>query len=119
MRDARSVTRGSCVTDFGVRRRRSRSAFASAIGTALAAGARVSRCYRSLDVRGIQADLELADDELHDVPRLEAAQTREHVTHEASLHVRVGRRDKAVDPPGNPTHRDPARQAAREDFRGH
>ena len=119
MRDARSVTRGSCVTDSGVRRRRSRSPLASAIRTALAAGARVSCCYRSLDVRGIQADLELADDELHDVPRLEAAQTREHVTHEASLHVKVGRHDKVVGPPGNATHREPARQAAREDIGGH
>jgi hypothetical protein len=118
MRDARTVTNAACITDFRVRRRRSRSAFASAIGAALAAGARVSRRHRSRDIRAIQPDIELADDELDDVPRLEAAQTRKHVTDEASLRVPVGRRGKVVGPPGNPADRDPARQAAGEDLGG-
>ena len=112
MRDACSVTDAPYVTDFemlGIVATLGASCAASAIGPAHAPGARVSRGQRSLDVLGTQPDIELADDELDDVARLQAAQTREHLTNQASLGIGVIRGSKVVGPPGYATHRDPAR----------
>ena len=105
------MTNALCVTDFEELARGALGASpgASAVGAALARGACVSCFERALDVGGIQSDIEGADDELDYVSRFQAAQAREHLTHQASLGLGVGRRNKVVGPVVYLAHRDAAR----------